>query len=594
MSLLASSRSSSSESADDSVQTFAATSFDICQVVRSKKPPLNANKMELVCDGFEVIRTKDNTGYEACLKRLEKARAELNGKLSPDKRAVLSYDEYIKAHQNIKHERVTEKSNQMEKMKMKKLKQNLQRYQTHLHEIDEMKSLDADDTHQEEKRKETEDKIKSCQIKLAALKPSDVSLSRSRSDNSRASLGSQHNGRSIRTKGSFAPEVNMKPQKIKAKFRPMSGQEAQESWFDTILPKFFIESERPIIYSHAMSRMPIEYGKHKNRAFIKPPHEVSIPTKVQSKVSELEHIDAHSSTSSTDSSLSLDSVPDIDYHPPERKENDTSKSRTIDVVKKSDVSKCIASDSKDQYHEFYEAKQRSRSYSLSNYTTDSSSMTSKSFRLKRSSRDALRKTAEEILSRSKDSDHVSHSRRVTRSVRLKSHGKTTATSSNASTRSISNSTTQSNESRNDHVKSSQSQKDGRDAVSVSQPSQISANDISMIDSDMHASSNELASTHRSNYGYVKKNLTGIQSHTDSTIVTASIHGNPMDNIHITFDSETTGNSGHSQDLESTGSHAQMYQSTDDVFAASSLEELQSYTRANDAPISAFVGLQVGP
>ena len=111
--------------------------------------------MELVCDGFEVIRTKDNTGYEACLKRLEKARAELNGKLSSDKRAVLSYDEYVKAHQNITHERVTEKSKQMEKLKMKKLKQKLQRYQAHLHEIDEMKSLDVDDTHQEEKRKET-------------------------------------------------------------------------------------------------------------------------------------------------------------------------------------------------------------------------------------------------------------------------------------------------------------------------------------------------------------------------------------------------------------------------------------------------------
>ena len=209
MSSLASSSLSSSESADESVQTFAATSFDICQVVRSKNPPLNANKMELVCDGFEVIRTKDNTGYEACLKRLEKARAELNGKLSSDKRAVLSYDEYVKAHQNITHERVTEKSKQMEKLKMKKLKQKLQRYQAHLHEIDEMKSLDADDTHQEEKRKETEDKIKSCQIKLAALKPSDVSLSRSRSDNSRASIESQHNRKSIRTKGSFAPEVNM-------------------------------------------------------------------------------------------------------------------------------------------------------------------------------------------------------------------------------------------------------------------------------------------------------------------------------------------------------------------------------------------------
>lgn len=592
MSSLASSSLSSSESADDSVQTFAATSFDICQVVRSKKPPLNANKMELVCDGFEVIRTKDKTGYEACLKRLEKARAELNGKLSSDKRAVLSYDEYVKAHQNIRHERVSEKSKQMEKLKMKKLKQKLQRYQTHLHEIDEMKSLDAEDTHQEEKRRDTEDKIKSCQIKLAALKPSDVSLSRSRSDNSRASLGSQHNGRSIRTKGSFAPEVNMKPQKIKANPRPTRGEEAQDSW--CIVPKFFTESERPIIYSHAMSRMPIEYGKHRNRAFIKPPHEVSIPSKVQSKVSELEHADVHSSSSSTDSSLSLDScVPDIEYHAPEKKENETSKSKTIDAVHKDDVSKCIVSNSKDTSYEFYKAKQRSRSYSVSNYTTESSSMTSKSFRLKRSSRDALRKTAEEILSRSKDSDHVSYCSSITRSVRLNSHGKI-APSSNVSTRSISNSTTQSNESRNDHGKSSQSQNDGRDAASVSRSLQISANDISMIDSDMHESSNDLPSTHRNNYDYVKKNLTGMQSHTDSTIVTASIHGNPMDNIHITFDSETTGDSGQSQELESTGSHVQMYQSTDDVFVSSSLEELQSCTRANDAPMSAFVGLQVGP
>lgn len=593
MSSLASSSLSSSESADESVQTFAATSFDICQVVRSKNPPLNANKMELVCDGFEVIRTKDNTGYEACLKRLEKARAELNGKLSSDKRAVLSYDEYVKAHQNITHGRVTEKSKQMEKLKMKKLKQKLQRYQTHLHEIDEMKSLDADDTRQEEKRKETEDKIKSCQIKLAALKPTDVSLSRSRSDNSRASIESQHNGKSIRTKGSFVPEVNMKPQKIKAQVRPRNRQEVQDSWLDTIVPKFFIESERPIIYSHAMSRMPIEYGKHKNRAFIKPPHEVSIISKVQSKVSELEHIDAHSSTSSTDSSLSLDScVPDIDYHEPEKKESETSKSKTIDLVDKDDANKCIVSNSKDTSYEYYKAKQGSRSYSLSNYTTESSSsMASKSFRLKRSSRDSLRKTAEEILSRSKDLDHVSYCSSITRSVRSNSHGKT-APSSNASTGSISNSTTQSNESRNDHGKSIHSQKDGRDAASVSRSLQISANDISMIDSDMHESSNELASTHRNNYDYVKKNLTGMQSHTDSTIVTASIHGNPMDNIHITFDSETTGDSGH--ELESTGSHAQMYQSTDDVFVSSSLEELQSYTRANDAPMSAFVGLQVGP
>ena len=91
-------RSSSQQfSAELLSQTFSAESVDICQVVRSDRPPMEPMCMELNCDGFETVRTKRTT-MKTCIKKLTEERKNM---IDEGKQIGVTYSTYHKAHQQI-------------------------------------------------------------------------------------------------------------------------------------------------------------------------------------------------------------------------------------------------------------------------------------------------------------------------------------------------------------------------------------------------------------------------------------------------------------------------------------------------------------
>jgi hypothetical protein len=85
--------------------TFSAGSVDICQVIRSEKPPMVPLRMEMRCDGFETVRTKRNT-ISTCIEKLEKAKKLLEHERKQD---AISYKTYVKAHDHIRERRMRKK-----------------------------------------------------------------------------------------------------------------------------------------------------------------------------------------------------------------------------------------------------------------------------------------------------------------------------------------------------------------------------------------------------------------------------------------------------------------------------------------------------
>lgn len=63
-----------SKSSNDLIsETFSAGSVDVCQVIRSDCPPTLPMRMEMLCDGYETVRTKRNT-LVRCIDKIEKAK----------------------------------------------------------------------------------------------------------------------------------------------------------------------------------------------------------------------------------------------------------------------------------------------------------------------------------------------------------------------------------------------------------------------------------------------------------------------------------------------------------------------------------------
>jgi hypothetical protein len=119
-----------------SEQTFAATSCDIFQVVRSEEPPTVPTKMELRCDGFEVVRTKHKTGFDECLKKLDEAREKLK-KMESSKSTGLTYDSYALAHEREKERRKKDRMTRYKREKDHRMELKIQHYQNKLDDIKE-------------------------------------------------------------------------------------------------------------------------------------------------------------------------------------------------------------------------------------------------------------------------------------------------------------------------------------------------------------------------------------------------------------------------------------------------------------------------
>ena len=136
--------STETSSTTSSEQTFAVSSFDICQVVRCKESPTIPLRMELNCDGFEVVRTRNNTGFEECVRKLEEARENLKSKIDKSSKkessvvaSALSYKTYAKAEESERTRRLKQKTNNNGKDRRHRLTQKLIKYQAKLDEISE-------------------------------------------------------------------------------------------------------------------------------------------------------------------------------------------------------------------------------------------------------------------------------------------------------------------------------------------------------------------------------------------------------------------------------------------------------------------------
>ena len=125
-----------------SEQTFAVTNVDILSVVRSKHPPKLPLRMELKYDGFEVVRTKENTGFDESMRKLREARKALNTKVnktvneqeSTPAQSALSYHTYAKAYLKERHRRKKLMSKKIEREHQLNLKPESQQDEINLEE----------------------------------------------------------------------------------------------------------------------------------------------------------------------------------------------------------------------------------------------------------------------------------------------------------------------------------------------------------------------------------------------------------------------------------------------------------------------------
>ncbi len=127
-----------------SEQTFGVTNVDILCRVRSNIPPTLPLRMELKYDGFEVVRTKENTGFDESMRKLKTARKEMKAKMkntesmkeSAPSQIALSYDTYARAYLKERKKRKKQMAKKIERERQLLKKSESQKYnQNGLEEI---------------------------------------------------------------------------------------------------------------------------------------------------------------------------------------------------------------------------------------------------------------------------------------------------------------------------------------------------------------------------------------------------------------------------------------------------------------------------
>ena len=195
-SVQASVRASKSASSE---QTFATTSWDICQVVRTREPPPIPLKMEVRSNGFEVVRTKNNTGLDESKRALQKSNECVptsgNEKVEAAIAAsALSYDTYAKA---CSEEREKRKIQRLDKLRVERQrgyqneKMDVSMHESQLAEIPEASSDLSMDTRSASASEDSQSEISidsSSSIGSHASTSTPVKTTHSSSDNSRASV----------------------------------------------------------------------------------------------------------------------------------------------------------------------------------------------------------------------------------------------------------------------------------------------------------------------------------------------------------------------------------------------------------------------
>ena len=145
-----SSKSDSSSVALD--ETFSAGSVDICQVIRSDRPPMVPIRMELNCDGFETVRTKRKAIHD-CVKMCIGQKSKIqNG---------VTYSSYTQAHS----EAVSKRKSALETFKSRKCASlNRHKPRLSLGVISEDKEPEQDEKNQDKEICEEENQDKENQV----------------------------------------------------------------------------------------------------------------------------------------------------------------------------------------------------------------------------------------------------------------------------------------------------------------------------------------------------------------------------------------------------------------------------------------------
>ena len=650
---------------DSSEQTFAATSFDICQIVRSEKPPTVPTKMELRCDGFEVVRTKHNTGFDECLRKLDEARDKLNNmKMESSKSTALTYDSYTLAHEREKERRKKVRMTRYEREKDHRTQLGIQHYQNKLDDIKETSPRDKDSVGF------LSNEMSRCKETLNDISPMvSSSLSSENSPDKRVEQSSDRRKRRSSSRSSSKYRNGSESKKPR--------EEKSSSWFDSFLPFFASASTNSTFFELERKTG----GDHLKYNSI--PRNVSVPTAsirknhpaplviAQDEAKEKQNNALEIKAVSVEKEGAVDSKhvgnSRKEIHIQEEAKKKQGNEEHVLSIKSVSESKETAVDSKyvgnsrEKAHiqektkkkqsneeNAFAAKQKTEEtwtikseisgkanlkYIGSYYTTDSSSISSKSFRLRRMPREALKQKALEVLANSSSNSSYSEPmikyEEVEKPTIIRSSEK-----SNDATHDSNNNSNEKVASKEVPIldiiqrapsetpckaelvteKISESFEDEsfknkrrlhRTSKSFPRPPRLpdhksddsprkkkscskSVDYFSHISSLESDESQVITAKEANPYGKVQlihKTPTGLSS---STINTSSVHGQ-MDNVVITFS-----NGSNSTDSEnSRGSRRQRHysegeESRDDC----SLEPLEAFTIADGAPPNAFLGAEI--
>ena len=245
-----------------SEQTFAATSCDIFQVVRSEEPPTVPTKMELRCDGFEVVRTKHKTGFDECLKKLDEAREKLK-KMESSKSTGLTYDSYALAHEREKERRKKDRMTRYKREKDHRMELKIQHYQNKLDDIKETSPGHND------ARELLSNKMSRCKDKMNDISPMvSSSLSSENSHHKRVEQSPARKKRLSRSRSGSGQRNRSESNKPR--------EEKSSSWFDSFLPFFSSASTNSTIHNSKKESERTAGGDHLKCNGI--PRDVSVPT----------------------------------------------------------------------------------------------------------------------------------------------------------------------------------------------------------------------------------------------------------------------------------------------------------------------------
>ena len=386
---------------DTSEQTFANTSFDICQVIRSEKPPNGIpEKMELKCDGFEVVRTKDNIGFDECLRKLEDARQKLKGMNSGS--AVLTYNSYAIAHEREKERRKTNKKNRILRYEIEKQRRLQLKFQGHKNNLVEIKELSP---RHEGAQDDLENKMFKCKGRLNESRHVILSerLDKSREINKQ---GQTHFRSSSRQNQRESPNDNTDQLR--------STEVQSSSWFGSFIP-FFKSSSNSIINCVASTREEETTEKDQNLHKCDIPTTVSIPTssiyskslpplrtKYAGKLNGKVHLSTSTRLDKGEQKFSTKrgaveeegNIENVLCLEPSAGEKE------VTQMKVERIQENGATQNKVGGILLFTTNKSTLSWSGSYYTTESSSKSSKSFRQRRVSRNMLKEKAQEILAKS--------------------------------------------------------------------------------------------------------------------------------------------------------------------------------------------------